>query len=201
MSEEKKSRFKIKWADREVEYYGDEAKAAFDSLIEHVKSVPIQVVAPPQTSHITPPSTTPLSPQPPIGENKELALVSRDSAIPVEQLGQVLQFRTQEGFRERVPFLPRRLDEESDAALVVCYALQVGLQQQQLQFLYVKRVLSEINGYQLVGNRFGEIIAEFRRKHLTITHMTGESYRPFSLSADGGLDAAREILRRLQRGS
>jgi hypothetical protein len=194
MSEEKKSKFRIKWADREVEYYGDEAKAAYDDLIAHVKSVPIQgmIVTPPQA-----PTTTPPSSQPPATENRELALISRDSGIPIEQLGQLLQFRKVDGFSELVPFLPRRLEEDADATLVVVYALQVGLQKHQLEVLYVKRVMSEVNGYQLPSNRFGEILKNFRSSNWTITAQTGGRYRPFSLSADGGLEAARGVLRRL----
>jgi hypothetical protein len=195
MSNEKKSRFRIKWADREVEYYGDQAKAAYDDLIEHVKSIPIQTVASTLTpSPLPTPSPTP-SPQPPVVESKEMGLISRDCGIPIGQLSQLLEFKEFEGFPELVPYLPRH-PENGDATLLVFYALQVGLQKSQLEVSYVKKILSEPNGYPLPGRAFGLILQDFRQRNWTITSQTRGKYKPFTLSADGGLAAARELLRR-----
>lgn len=194
MSNEQKSGFRIKWADREVEYYGPEAKAVYDDLIEHVKSIPIQPITQAPTPPSTPTPTPTPTPQPPVTKTKELELISKDCRIPIEQLGQVIQFKSFEGFSELVPYLPRH-PEDSDATLLVCYALQVGLQKSPMEVSYVKKILTEPNGYPLPSNAFGVILKEFRRRRLTITSQTKGRYKPFSLSADGGLEAARQLLR------
>lgn len=195
MSNEKKSRFRIKWADREVEYYGDEAKAAYDELIEHVKSIPIQAVTPTPTPSSMPTPTPPPAPQPPVTKDKELELISRDSRVPIEQLAQLIEFKSFKGFPELVPYLPRH-PEARDAALLACYAIQVGLQKSPIEVSYLKKILTGPNGYPLPGNAFGLILLNFRRRDWTITSQTKGKYKPFTLSSDGGLEAAREFLRR-----
>lgn len=194
MNEEKKSRFRIKWADREVEYYGDEAKAAYDELIAHVKSIPISVTAPPiPGAPPTPPPTA--APPPPSARGRELELMSNDSRIPQEQLGQLIEFRTVKDLNEPVPFLPRHPENE-DATLLISYALQVGLQKSQIEVSYLKKILEGPNGYPLPGRTLGLILLNFRNRKWTITSQTKGRYKPFSLSSDGGLEAARESLRR-----
>lgn len=194
MNEEKKSRFRIKWADREVEYYGDEAKAAYDELIAHVKSIPISVSALPIPGAQSAPSPT-IAPPSPSARGRELELVSNDSRIPQEQLGQLIEFRTVKDFNELVPFLPRHPENE-DATLLISYALQVGLQKSQIEVSYLKKILEGPNGYPLPGRTLGLILLSFRNRKWTITSQTKGRYKPFSLSSDGGLEAARELLRR-----
>jgi hypothetical protein len=193
MNEEKKSRFRIKWADREVEYYGDEAKAAYDDLIAHVKSIPIGVMTPPIPG--APPAPPTSAPPPPSAKGRELELISNDSRIPLEQLGQLIEFRTVKDFNEPVPFLPRHPENE-DATLLISYALQVGLQKSQIEVSYLKKILEGPNGYPLPGRTLGLILLNFRNRKWTITSQTKGRYKPFSLSSDGGLEAARELLRR-----
>lgn len=195
MSNEKKSKFRIKWADREVEYCGDEAKDAYDDLIEHVKNIPIQPIIQAQAPQPTTTPTPTATPQQPVAKTKELELISKDCRIPIEQLGQVIQFKSFEVFPEPVPYLPRH-PQDSDATLLVCYALQVGLQKSPMEVSYVKKILAQANGYPLPSNAFGVILREFRSKRWTITSQTRGRYKPFSLSADGGLEAARELLRK-----
>lgn len=192
MNEEKKSRFRIKWADREVEYYGDEAKAAYDDLIAHVKSIPVGLASP--RAPEAPPTPSPSVP-PPSARGREWELISNDSRIPSEQLVQLIEFRTAKDFNEPVPFLPKHPENE-DATLLISYALQVGLQKSQIEVSYLKKILEGTNGYPLPSRTLGRMLENFRRRKWTITSQTKGRFKPFSLSSDGGLEAARELLRR-----
>jgi len=193
MSKEDRSRFRIKWADREVEYCGDEAKLLYENLIEYVKSIPIPTAT---TTAVSLESRPPVMPQPSVvTENKELQLISNDCGIPVEQLADLVQFKTFKGFKEAVPYLPRHPRVE-DATLCVCYALQVGLQKEWLEVAHIKDVLTQVNGYPLPGRTFGLILQDLRNRRWTIASGTKEKYKPFCLSSNGGLAAARDLMRR-----
>ncbi len=195
MSNQNKSRFRIKWADREVEYYGDEATTLYKDIIEYVKSIPISAViaktAPleSQPSHTTDQSLN--------AKNKELQLISKDCGVSTDQLSDILQFNVFEGFQEEVPHLPKHPEEEN-AALLVCYALQVGLQKQWLEVAYIKDILTQVNGYPLPGRKLGRILESFRNKKWTITSQTKGRYKSFCLSSDGGLAAARDCVKELK---
>ena len=159
MNEEKryaKSGFRIKWADREIEYYGDSVLDVFNNVFEHVKNIPVGVFQPTQAPVSTPavevatqqPSTSiPL-------QDIELDRISKDAKVSKEQILKVIKFQKSEGFSELVPYLPMH-PSSRDAAILVTYALQVGLQKAPIEFSYLKKVLKGPNGYPLPSNELG----------------------------------------------
>jgi hypothetical protein len=199
MTEEKKTScgFKIKWADREIEYYGDSVQEVFNTVFEHVKNVPISYAQPVQLpgqisveSKTIPPveKTTPA-----VVENEEYQRLVKDAGVTREKLLTAIKFEKREGFSALVPYLPKH-PEESDAVILVSYALQVGFQKTPIEVADLRAILKGPNGYPLPGNQLGLILLNFRRTGVTIASQTQARYKPFTLSTKG-LDKARKLLR------
>lgn len=198
MSEEKKhtSGFRIKWADREIEYYGNDVSEVFKAVFDYVKNAPITYIQPSQPSGqiLTAPPTTPPSDrqQPRIVEGEEYERIVRDAGVTEEQLLTTIKFEKREGFSELVPYLPKH-PEEADAVILVSYALQVGLQKTPIKVIDLRAILKGPNGYPLPGNQLGKILENFRNTDTTIASQTQERYKPFTLSTKG-LNRARKLL-------
>lgn len=198
MNEEKKHAygFRIKWADREIEYYGDSVQEVFNTVFEYVKSVPISYVQQVQPlGQISAGPTIPLAetPAPTIVEGEEYERLVKDAGVTREQLLTAIKFEKRQGFSGLVPYLPKH-PEESDAALLVSYALQVGLQKTPIEVADLRAILKGPNGYPLPGNQLGRILENFRRTDVTIASQTQARYKPFTLSTKG-LDKARKLLK------
>jgi len=197
MTEEKKftqSGFRIKWADREIEYYGDSVTDIFKEVFNHLKSIPIMPSLPPSPTYVETggqkghalviPATT--------AEGDYYDRISTDSGVKKEEVIKLIDFRTVTDFPEPVPFLPHHPDTR-DAVRLVSYALQVGLQKKQIEVSGLKKVLLQI-GYQLPGRELGNILDDFRTGDVIIASRVRVRNKPFSLSKKG-LEQARELLK------
>jgi len=198
MSEEKKHvyGFRIKWADREIEYYGDTANEIFKEVFEYIKTVPITYV---QTTQVptrqipaTPPTTVPLE-APVAIEGIEYERLANDAKISREEILKVIEFRKTDLFPELIPFLPKHPDIR-DAIFLTSYAMQVGLQKNQIEVLYLKKVLKGPNGYPMPGREFGLILEDLRKQDVIIASGTQKRNKPFSLSSKG-LERARKLIK------
>jgi hypothetical protein len=197
MSEEKKQTlgFKIRWADREIEYYGDSAQEVFNRVFEHVKSVPITYVQPVHPPEQMPNVSTTIVSEKPAAtvEGGEEDRIIKDAQITREQLLANIKFEKREGFSELVPCLPRH-PAEIDAVILVTYALQVGMQKSPIEVKDLRAILKGPNGYPLPGNQLGLILQNFRYSDVTIASQAQERYKPFTLSTKG-LERARNLLK------
>jgi hypothetical protein len=206
MSENKKefrSGFRIKWADREIEYYDESGKSVldvFNKVFEHIRSIPIQV---------TQFTTTPSTPTSPTGipegkqtliEGDEYDRIAKDANIPTkkEDVIKVIKFEKRQDFPDIVPFLPTH-PNTPDAVRLVCYAIQVGLQKTPIEVSHLKKILKGPNGYPLPGRELGLILANFRRDDVIIASQTKGKYKPFTLSTKG-IKQARELLKKTIEG-
>jgi len=197
MSEEKKHiyGFRIKWADREIEYYGDSAADIFKEVFEHVKGIPI--ISPPGTP--TPQVTEgQKAPTPEISkriEGEEYDRIARDTKIQKEQIIKIIEFRKIPMYETLAPFLPKHPTKIEDAALLVSYALQVGLQKTSLDVSYLKKLLKDPNGYQLPSRTLGKVLDGLRRKDWLLASQAKKGRnKPFTLSQPG-LEQARKLLK------
>ena len=109
MAEEKSPKFgfKIKWADREVEYYGESVKEVFEDVFEYVKSIPISTVMPtPSTKELKVEHKSPLESQKTSVQGTEYDRLARDSGLTKEQVAKVIEFKNTPAYDTLVPFLP-----------------------------------------------------------------------------------------------
>ena len=196
---EMRTGFRIKWADREIEYFGESALDVFKEVFEHVKSVPI-TYAP--AGQVSPQTTTSMSQITTFEKQKatpvkgdEYSRISKDANIPIEKVSKVIQFVKRNGFQEVIPFLPEHPDSR-DAVRLVCYALQVGLQKTPIEVSYLKKILKGPNGYPLPSRELGLILKGFRRDRVIIASQTQKRNKPFTLSKKG-IDQARTLLLKL----
>jgi hypothetical protein len=199
MVEEKKQNqcgFRMKWADREIEYYGDSVLDVFNKVFEHVKSVPIMLIQPNQaaTSIPVPDAGVCREQEPAALDVDEYVRISNDAKISKEEVVKIIRFEKREGFQDFVPFLPTHPDLDRDAVRLVTYAQQVGLQRTPIELSYLKKLLKGPNGYPLPGRALGLILEDFRRENVVIASQTQGRNKPFSLS-EKGLKQARELLR------
>jgi len=190
--------FRIKWADREVEYYGDATKEVFDMVFEHVKSTPItfvQLTKPPEQTptEVPTPPTSSEPPKPTTAVTQEYNRIINDAKVTQEQLLAHIKFEKREGFTDFIPYLPKH-PKDRDAIILVSYGLQVGLQMTQIDVTYLRKLLKGPNGYPFPGNQLGKILENFRDAGVTISSQTQARYKPFTLSTKG-LDKARELLK------
>jgi len=200
MSENRKefrSGFRIKWADREIEYYDESGKSVqdvFNMVFEHVKSIPVQAVQFITTTPSVPTPQTVVSEEKPVlTEGDEYDRIAKDAGVSKEDVIKVIKFEKREDFPELVPFLPMH-PNTPDAVRLVCYAIQVGLQKTPIEVSYLKKILKGPNGYPLPGRELGIILANFRRDDVIIASQTNGKYKPFTLSTKG-IKQARELLK------
>lgn len=198
MSEKEKnsrSGFRIKWADREIEYYGDSVADVFRVVFDHVKSTPLMAgesIQQTQTqmqqvevSREGKPATALFK--------MEYSRISKDAHISTEQVIKTIKFETRKDFAEPVPILPAH-PESQNAVMLVSYAIQVGLQKTPIQTAYLKKLLKGPNGYPLPGSEFGRILDNLRKTDIAIASHTVGRHKPFSLSKKG-LEKVRELLK------
>lgn len=197
MNEEKRHMshgFRIKWADREIEYYGESVLEVFNTVFDYVKSVPITYTQLTQPSTATPTVSSTEAPTPIVVEGEEYERLAKDAQVSKEQVLNVIKFDKREGFPELVPYLPGH-PEIRDAVVLVSYSLQVGLQKTPIEVTYVKKVLKGPNGYPLPGNELGVILRDFRNTDVTIASQIKGHYKPFTLGKKG-LERARKLLKK-----
>lgn len=193
MTEEKKTTdgFRIKWADREIEYHGDSALELFKTVFEHVKSVPTTHVSAIQPQIQSAPHE-PTKPSISSIGSTEFDRIVLDSKVPKEQIAKIIELRKDTKYKTPVPFLPKHPKEE-EAALLISYVLQVELQQTPIDVSYLKDLLQDPNGYQLPGRAFGLVLQDIRDyKHWILASQAKKGRnKPFSLSEDGLVEARR----------
>jgi hypothetical protein len=199
MSEEKRatSGFKIKWADREIEYYGDSVPEVFKTVFDHVKSVPItyaQQAQPSAQEPMRPPSTLIAETRTPAAvEGDEYERIAKDAEVTKDQVLGAIKFEKRDKFPTLVPYLPKHPDLR-DAVVLVSYAVQVGLQKTPIEVSYLKVLLKGPNGYPMPGNELGLILMDFREGDVIIASQTQRRNKPFTLSTKG-IDRARKLLK------
>lgn len=197
MSEEKKHAygFRIKWADREIEYYGDSAEDIFKEVFEHVKGIPIASLYEPPTPQPKEGQKAPTSETLKHAEGEEYDRIVRESKISKEEIVKIIEFRRDTKYETPAPFLPKHPTEIEDAVLLVSYALQVGFQQTSVDVSYLKKLLRDPNGYQLPSRTLGRILDNLRRKNWLLASQAKKGRnKPFTLSEDG-LEEARKLLK------
>jgi hypothetical protein len=183
--------FRIKWADKEVEYYGPSAQQNFDKVMDLIK------IAKDEKTKEVPPVTTSLdtsSPNIQAVDSPAYERISKDAKISEEQVKKAISFEKRDGFEGLVPILPEH-PETRDAIRLIIYALQVGIQKTPVEISYLKDVLMKVNGYPLPGSELGWALQDFRKTNTTITSQTQGRNMPVTLSTKG-LDIAREYLKK-----
>src|SRR3989339_1983577 len=196
MSDEKTSPragFRIKWGDKEIEYYGDSVKDVFTTVFNQVRSLPSS------TTQQTPPQPAisenePLKPQPLVGAvgMDIYDRIAKDAGITIEKVIEVIKLEERKGFPSLVPVLPTHPNVR-DAVRLVGYSIQVGEQKSPIEVSYLKDILKKVNGYPLAGSEFGLILQDFRRADAIIVSKTQERNMPITFSKKG-LDDARAVL-------
>jgi len=184
-----RSGFRIKWGDREVEYYGDAAKEVFAEVFSTMRNMPTPAQ---HISNIQ--GTEKIEPQqaPKQFENEVYDRIAKDVGTSVEKVKQVIKLEERKGFPDLVPVLPTHPDVRH-AVRLVGYAIQVGEQKSPIEVSYLKDMLKKVNGYPLAGREFGLILQDFRKSDAIIASKTQERNMPITFSTKG-LEEARKIL-------
>ena len=90
MTEERKnahSGFRIKWADKETEYYGDSVQEVFKEVLDHIKNLPVQGSTTGEPSTEKQQETDPPTPRGPPAEGRENDQIVRNLDTPKISLG------------------------------------------------------------------------------------------------------------------
>jgi hypothetical protein len=197
MSEERKntqSGFRIKWADKEIEYYGDSVQAIFEEVFGHIKNLPTQGST---ASHsLTSQQQEPQPPrsEAPTAEGIEYERIARDLDTSKDLARKVIELRSDSKFNTLVPFLVKKPKDAEEAILLITYALQVGIQQKSIEPSYMKRLLRGPNGIPLPGREFGLALQALRGKHFVDASQAEKGrYKPFWLNDDGLKEARKQI--------
>ncbi len=193
-----RSGFRIKWGDKEVEYFGDSVKELFSEVFNYIKNAPQQA----GSTVVTPPAP----PAPVTNEDKQGAIsvplefdsvyarIANDASLKKEQVMAEIKFEKREGFTELVPILSKH-PSVRDAIRLIGYSIQVGTQKTPIEISYLKDLAVKANGYSLPGSEFGIILRDFRKAGAIIASKTQENYMPITFSKKG-LDDARLALQK-----
>lgn len=189
-----RSGFRIKWGDREVEYFGDSVKEVFSEVFDYVKNAPQQT----GSNVVTTPPATSSGKQEAISVPMELdsiyTRIANDASLKKEQVMAEIKFEKRDGFSELVPILSRH-PAVRDAIRLIGYSIQLGTQKTPMDVSYLKDLVVKANGYSLPGNEFGVILRDFRNAGALIASKTQERYMPITFSKKG-LDDARLLLQK-----
>jgi hypothetical protein len=184
--------FRIKWGDKEIEYFGESSKDVFITVFDYVKGAPNTI------SDFKKPEGT-LSAESPTKDNNAdfegYKRISVDSGVSLEQAQKIIRFERRPDFKELVPVLPTHPPEEPDAARLVAYALQVGMQKTQIELALFKKILIGPNNYPFPGSSLGLILQHFREANFVQASTAQGRNRPFNLTKSG-LDLARDFIRK-----
>lgn len=189
MSEQKpQNGFKIKWENKEIEYYGESVKVEFEKLVNYLMSTKPSVP-------ITPNSPDNHTEQPEENNDfsQEYERLSMDSGLPKENIMRLVRFEKRKEFSYVIPVLPAHPDLPKAIRLIV-YGLQVGLQKSQVEVSQLKLILKGPNGYPIPGRQLGLVLQDFRESDVIIASHTQGRNKPFCLSTKG-LQQAKELLK------
>lgn len=191
MTEEKKqSGFRVKWGDKEIEYYGESSKDEFEKVFSY-----FQTTKPAEsTESVSQPDNSVSS----LGKQseafgQEYQRLSKDSGLPVSEIAKKIKFEKKNEFPHAIPSLPDH-PELVDAVRLITYSLQVGVQKPQVEVSQLKLILKDPNGYPVPGRELGLILADFRESDVIIASQAQARNKPFCLSTKG-LSQARELLK------
>jgi len=131
--------FRLKWGDKEVEYFGDESKDVLRTVLEYVKSGPdagtlkdMPVII--KKRNKKEPFDADLNNTDFEGYTKIL----HDTGVSIEQLSKTIFFQKHPEFEGHIPMLPTH-PPQRQAVRLVTYALQVGLEQPQIRLRHLKK--------------------------------------------------------------
>ena len=189
--------FRIKWGNKEIEYFGDSSKDLFRTVFEYVQKNPETGIIESLPIFNDRLGEVKFKGEMPIDSNVDFEGYQRicvDTGVSVEQLQKVLTFQKRPDSEDWVPILTAH-PAQRDAIRIVAYALQVGLQQAQIDLAVFKRILSEFNKYPLPDNSLGSILVDFRRSGFVVSSSAVQHRnRPFSLTEEG-LMLVRDFIR------
>jgi hypothetical protein len=189
--------FRIKWGDKEIEYFGDASKDLLRAVLDCVKNSPDAVNMKDIPIIVDNPGES--NPKHDLGiddpdfEGYKRILV--DTGVSFEQLQKTLIFQRKPDFEDYVPMLPAH-PPQRQAVRLVTYAMQVGLEHPQVNLRLLKKVLS-VNNYPFSGSALGSILVDFRRSGF-VEAAKGEQRRnrPLNLT-ESGLEMVRRLIRRV----
>ena len=179
--------FRIKWGNKEIEYFGDSSKDLFRTVFEYVQKNPETGIIESLPIFSNRLGEVKFKGEMPIDSNVDFEGYQRicvDTGVSVEQLQKVLTFQKRPDSEDWVPILtvhPAQRDA-NDSRL----CSQVGLAQEQIDLAVFKRILSEFNNYPLPDNSLGSILVDFRRSGFVVSSSAVQHRnRPFSLTEEG----------------
>jgi hypothetical protein len=186
--------FRIKWGDKEIEYFGDSSKDLFMTVFDYIKSIPSYSPDAGQKGPSgQPPSGAPTS----TVSNAELEGYKRiavDAGVTTDQVQKVIIFEKRPEFPDLVPMMVSH-PKDRDAVKLAAYAMQVGLQKNLIELATFKKILCGPNNYQFPGGTLGGILKDFRKCNYVSASATQGRYKPFNLTKEG-LDLARDLIRK-----
>jgi len=188
--------FRLKWGDKEVEYFGDESKDVLRTVLEYVKSGPdagtlkdMPVII--KKRNKKEPFDADLNNTDFEGYTKIL----HDTGVSIEQLSKTIFFQKHPEFEGHIPMLPTH-PPQRQAVRLVTYALQVGLEQPQIRLRHLKKILA-LNSYSFPGSSLGSILVDFRRSGFASADSVDQHRnRPLFLT-ETGLEMARNYIRKV----
>ncbi len=189
-TKEKGAGFRIKWADKEVEYFGDGAKETFDRVFDLLKNLPTNGDQSTEMKEAIVKEKVTQNNQ--TINDQVYDRLLKDAKVPKEQFTGIISLEKRDGVEGLVPILPAH-PSPVDAVRLIVYTIQVGLQKTPVEISYLKDILKKANGYPLAGDELGEVLKNLRRQDATITSQTQGRNMPITLSTKG-LEQARLLI-------
>ena len=188
--------FRIKWGDKEIEYFGDASKDVLRTILDYVKSSPdagtlkdMPIII--KKRNNDEPFNADLNSD---AEFEGYTKILRDTGVSIEKLTKTIIFQKNPEFENYIPMLPSH-PPQRQAVRLVTYALQVGLEQPQIRLRQLKKIL-ELNHYSFPGSALGSILVDFRRSGFASADSANQHRnRPLSLT-ETGLEMARNYIRK-----
>ena len=185
--------FRIKWGDKEIEYFGDSSKDLFVTVFNYIKGMPIPTrdagqKEPEQPSVVVTASAISDA------DFEGYKRIATDTGVSTAQIQKVLTFEKRPDFPDFVPMLVSH-PKDRDAVRLAAYALQVGLQKNPIEWTEFKKILCGANNYQFPGNTLGSIFVDFRKSNFVSASTAQGRNKPFCLTKEG-LDLTRELIRK-----
>ncbi len=190
--------FRIKWGDKEIEYFGDASHDLLRTVLDYVKSSPDDATQKDIPIIINKHDEVEPKEEEVIYNNfgfEGYKRIQADSGVSIGQLQKSIVFHLKPAFDNYVPMLPSH-PAQRQAVRLVAYALQIGLEQPHINLHLLKKILAA-NNYAFPGGSLGSILVDFRRSgFVSAVSDNQRRNRPLCLT-ENGLEMVRRFIRRV----
>ena len=186
--------FRVKWGDKEIEYFGDANKDLLRAVLDYVKSSPDAAALKDMPIIVNKQGEVELKDELAIDNDLDFDGYKRilvDTGVSIEQLQKTVTFQIKPDFEDYVPILPSH-PAQRQAVRLVTYALQVGLEQPHVELRQLKKILA-LNNYAFPIGSLGSILVDFRRSGFVSAYSAKQRRnRPLGLT-ENGLEIATKL--------